>query len=253
MALPATAVAATYYGPSFSTPTNISPGGTINIVLSTASGSSNVNLPQGSSTPCTGTCNYPQYAWTTTTGCFYNIHEVTVTDPDGDEWMLGSSATSGLYWSKSFGGSGSPYSGIYLLGDALNLTVGDSFTIPFGSGAGGFSFTSVLGSSAPNTVSPEGPYYWWLAVIGAGNPNGYTGGVRLDKTLVNPTLPQGKYIADVEGTVVCPTGSTPFNVRNGFDSASAIITPQFPLPMVVVVATGFAALLLARKSIAPKI
>lgn len=253
LAVPAAAAAA-YYGPSFSTPATISPGGTINIVLATGSGGSVVALPQGSSSPCVGTCVYPQGGWTVATGCFYLVHEVTVTDPNGNEFMLGSLATSGLYWPSSLGGSGSGTS-VPPQADALNVTVGDSFTIPFGLGAGGFSFTSVLGNP-PNDVSPAGPYYWYVAVLGPGNPNGYALG--LVPSSLNPTLIHGMYYVDVEGAVACPssaggTTSTPFTSTLFFDAGSVVTTPQFPMSAALVTATGLAALLLLkRKAVLPK-
>ncbi len=232
-AVPAVA-ATTYYGPSFTTPVSISPGGTINIVLSTGSGTSFVALPQGSDTPCVGTCTYPNQNWSVSpTSCFVSVHQVTVTDPNNVQYMLGSSTTSGLNWPTSVGGSG-------LSGHApaINYTSGDTFTVPFGTGAGGFSFTSVLGSSPPNTVSPEGPYYWWQ-----GGTN-----LRLDQnTQINPTSIHGSYIVDIEGAVVCPTGSAPFSTALFFDAGSLVTTPEFPFSMAIVVATGFAGLLLVRK------
>lgn len=242
-------VATTYYGPSFSTPVSIAPGGTINIVLTTGSGSAAVPLPQGSSTPCSGTCTYPNDYWTNATvggigNCFYSIHEVTVTDPDGNEFMLGSAVTSGLYWSAALGGGGS---GTHYppQAAALNVTNTDYFTIPFATGAGGFSFTSVL-PNPPNPVT-AGPYYWWTV---AGSV--YGANIRLDQNLtINPTLIQGTYVVDIEGNIVCPTGAvTPFSSYLFFDSGIVVTTPQFPIGSAVVAATGLAALLLVRKRIA---
>ena len=244
-------LATTYYGPSFVTPTGISPGGVINIVLTTGSGSSIVPLPQGSDTPCSGTCSYPQLVWTVPTGCFYSIHEVTVADPDGNEYMLGSSATSGLYWSSTFGGSGS---GTHYppQAAALNVTVGDTFTIPFATGAGGFSFTSVLGNP-PNTV-PAGPYYWWtVAGPNWGAVSGGGSNLRLDTTgsSINPTLIHGTYTVDLEGVVACPSGSTTtFTSILFFDSGIIVTTPQFPVSAALVTASGLAVLLLLKRKIA---
>jgi hypothetical protein len=173
------------------------------------------------------------------TGCFYSIHEVTVTDPDGNGYMLGSATTSGMYFPTSLGGSGTGSA------DALNVTVGDTFVIPFAAGAGGFSFTSVLGNP-PNDVSPAGPYYWWTI---AGNT--YGSNLRLDlNPSIIPTQIQGTYTVDVEGAVACPSGSTPFTSTLFFDAASVVTTPQFPMSMGLAAVTGFCALLLLRRKIA---
>jgi len=241
--------ATTYYGPSFVTPTGIAPGGTISIVLTTGSGSSFVPLPQGSSTPCSGTCTYPQLAWYNATigatgSCFYLVHEVTVTDPNGNEYMLGSNVTSGLFWPAAFGGSGS---GTHVppQADALNVTVGDSFTIPFAAGAGGFSFVSVLGNP-PNDVSPAGPYYWWTV-----SGNVYGKDLRLDQNpSINPTAIQGTYVVDIEGEVACPAGAAPFTTQLFFDSGIIVITPQFPVSAGIVAASGVALLLLLKRKAA---
>lgn len=238
------AFAATYYGPSFGTPAAIAPGGTINIVLTTGSGSSDIPLPQGSSAPCTGTCTYPTVHWTSPAGCFYLVHEVTVTDPNGNEYMLGSGVTSGLYWPASFGG-GSSGTSVPPQADALNITVGDSFTIPFAAGAGGFSFTSVLGNP-PNDVSPAGPYYWWTV-----SGNAYGSNLRLDQNpSINPTVIHGIYIIDVEGLVLCGPTTAPFDTQLFFDSASTVTTPQFPVSAALVAASGLAALLLIKRRVA---
>ena len=242
LGVPVAALATTYYGPSFVTPTGIAPGGTINITLTTTSSGSFVALPQGSDSPCSGTCNYPQQVWTAPTGCFYLVHQVTVTDPNGNQYMLGSATSSGLFWPAAFGGSGSGTS-VPPQADALNVTVGDSFTIPFSTGAGGFSFTSVLGNP-PNDVSPAGPYYWWTV---AGNQ--YGSNLRLDQnTGINPTGLSGTYEVDIEGVVACPTGSTTFTSTLFFDSGIVVTTPQFPLSVALVTVTTFAALLVLRKT-----
>ena len=238
-------LATTYYGPSFSTPVAIAPGGTINIVLTTVSGSSIIPLPQGSSPPCSGTCTYPQQAWTLPTGCFYSIHEVTVTDPNGNEYMLGSSVTSGLYWPTSLNNAKPTGTSVPPQAAALNVTVGDSFTIPFAAGAGGFTFTSVL-SNPPNDVSPAGPYYWWTV---AGNV--YGSNLRLDQNpSINPTLIQGTYTVDIEGVIACPTGAAPFTTQLFFDSATTITTPQFPVSAALVTASGLGVLLLLKRKAA---
>jgi hypothetical protein len=165
--------------------------------------------------------------------------------------MLGSAVTSGLYWPAAFGGSGSGTS-VPPQADALNVTVGDSFTIPFAQGAGGFSFVSVLGNP-PNPVSSAGPYYWWTVAgpdwgtVSGGGPN-----LRLDTTgsSINPTLTQGTYIVDIEGVVVCPTGSTTFTAILFFDSGIIVTTPQFPVSAGIVAASGLGVLLLLKRRIA---
>lgn len=249
MAVPAV-FATTYYGPQFNLPTSIAPGGTINIVLTTGSGSSIVPLPQGSGAPCTtGTCGpYTQQNWVTATGCFYLVHQITVTDPNGNGYMLGSATTSGLFWPSAFGGSGS---GTHVppQAPALNVTSGDSFTVPFGTGAGGFSFTSVLGNP-PNTVTPAGPYYWWTV---AGNT--YGSDLRLDQNpSITPTTTHGSYEVDIEGVVACPssaggTTGTPFTTTLFFDAGIIVTTPFFPVSVALVTVTGLAALLLLRRKV----
>lgn len=234
----------TYYGPSFVTPVSIAPGGTINIVLATGSGSSVVPLPQGSGTPCSGNCTYPVGSWTSPMACFYSVHEVTVADPNGNEYMLGSNVTSGLYWPAGFGGSGSGTS-VPPQATALNVTVGDSFTIPFAAGAGGFSFTSVL-PNPPNDKTPAGPYYWWTV-----SGNVYGKDLRLDQNpSINPTLIQGTYVVDIEGVVACPTGAAPFTSVLFFDSGIIVITPQFPVAAGIVAASGLAVILLLKRKAA---
>jgi hypothetical protein len=175
------------------------------------------------------------------------VHEVTVTDPNGNEYMLGSAVTSGLYWPSVLGGGGSETS-FPPQAAALNVTVGDSFTIPFAAGAGGFSFTSVLGNP-PNDVSPAGPYYWWTV---AGNA--YGSNLRLDQNpSINPTLIHGTYIVDIEGVVACPTGSSTFTSILFFDSGVTVTTPMFPVSVGIVAASGLAVLLLLkRKAVIPK-
>jgi len=114
--LPA-AYATTWPGPSFVTPASISPGTPINVVLTTGSGSTIIPLPQGSSNfPFPGctynsgtnlwTCTFPQQCPPSDT-FYYSVHEVEVTDPNGNQYMLGSGATSGLFWPASLGGGGS--------------------------------------------------------------------------------------------------------------------------------------------------
>ena len=242
-ALPAVS-ATTYYGPSLGAPVSIAPGNPIDIAMSVGSGTTIVPLPQGSSSSCVGTCVYPQQAWTSPTGCFTFVHQVTVTDPSGDQFMLGSSTTSGLNWPSSLGGGGSGTS-YPPQAPAINFTSGDTFTLPFGSGPEGYTFTSVL-SNPPNNVAPEGPYYWWVSVVGSGNPNGLTAGARLDTISYNPTLIHGTYEVDIEGAVACPTGSTTFTTNLFFDSGIIVTTPQFGSSIIAVAGIAFVVLMLAR-------
>jgi hypothetical protein len=159
--------------------------------------------------------------------------------------MLGSSTTSGLYWPSAFGGSGSGTS-VPPQAPALNYTVGDSFTIPFGTGPEGYTFTSVLGS--PYNTNPEGPYYWWVSVVGAGNPNGYTVGARLDQTSINPTMTHGTYTVDVEGVVACPgSQSSTFQNVLFFDAGTIVTTPEFGAGMAAATAVALVGLLVLRK------
>jgi hypothetical protein len=150
--------------------------------------------------------------------------------------MLGSNVTSGLYWPAALGGGGSGTS-VPPQAAALNVTTGDSFTIPFATGAGGFSFPS---------FSLAGPYYWWTV---AGNQ--YGSNVRLDQNLsINPTVIHGTYVVDIEGIVVCPTSTAPFATQLFFDSPMTVITPQFPVAVGIVTASGLAALLLLKRKAA---
>lgn len=238
--------ATTYYGPSFTTPIAIPPGANINIVLTTGSCSTPgcyVALPQGSNAPCTtGTCTYPQQSCTNPSEFYYSVHEVTVTDPNGNEYMLGSATTSGLYWPASLGGSGGGTS-VPPQADALNVTVGDSFNLVFGTGAGGQSFTSVLGNP-PNDVSPAGPYYWWTV---AGNT--YGSNLRLDQNpSITPTMAHGAYQIDIEGVVVCNgvVGQSG-TVELFFDAGTVVTTPEFGLGMGLVVAVGLVGFVLLKK------
>ena len=249
--------AAAYYGPSFQTPVSIVPGGSVNIVLGTGSGATIVPLPGTGGSYCTPgvsggtqTCIYPQQSWGSATSCFYSVHSVTVTDPSGNGYMLGSSATSGLNFPKSLGGSAgtSPPNG-----QAINITSGDTFTVPFGTGAGGFSYTSVLGNppnpgygAAAAGPSSEGPYYWWTV---AGNV--YGSNLRLDQhTSITPTAEHGTYTIDVEGVVACPTGAATFSTKLFFDAPITFTTPQFPFSFAVVAISGLGLVFLLRKRMA---
>jgi hypothetical protein len=242
------AAAATYYGPRFVLPPSISPGSTINIVVTTVASSTFVAPPTGSQLCPGGVCDYPLQACTsapppyTNPPFYYLIHQVTVTDPKGNSYMLGSATTSGLYWPASLGGSGS---GTHVppQADALNVTVGDSFTIPFGQGAGGFSFTSLLGNP-PNDVSPAGPYYWWTV-----SGNQYGSNLRLDQNPnINPTTIQGKYIVDIEGVVVCQNVQQEVTIQLFFDAGIIVTTPEFLLSTAMVAVSSFAVLALLLRA-----
>lgn len=240
--------ATTYYGPSFgTTPGAIPPGGTANIVLSTGSNTSFVAPPSGSTHGCTpGTvCVYPLQACTNPSAFYFSVHQITVKDPNNNDYMLGSATTSGMAWPVIFGG---PVGQTTANGfaDALNVTIGDSFSIPFGPGAGGFSFTSLLGNP-PNNVSPAGPYYWWTV---AGNVNGAD--LRLDQhPTINPTAVSGVYQFDVEGTVVCSGSDITVTSTLFFDAGHGITVPEFAGPMMATVAIAFVgmAILLRRNGI----
>lgn len=240
--------AATYYGPKFILPTSIPPGSTINIVITTTSSSTFVAPPTGSTVCSGGVCSFPLQSCTTAPPpytnppFYYLIHQVTVTDPKGNEYMLGSATTSGLYWPASFGGSGS---GTHVppQAPALNVTIGDTFTLPFGQGLGGFTFSSLLGNP-PNDVAPEGPYYWWTV---AGNQ--YGSNLRLDQNpSINPTIIQGKYVVDIEGVVVCQNLQRNVTIQLFFDSAIIVPTPEFTISTAIVATSSLVALaLLLRK------
>ena len=258
LALPA-AGATTYYGPSFISPASIAPGSTINMVVTTASGSTWTTLPQGSahssfpfpgctydSNTNTWACSFPQQSCTSSSNFYYSIHEITVTDPNNNVFMLGSATTSGLYWPASLGGSGS---GTHVppQADALNVTIGDSFTIPFGTGAGGFSFTSLLGNP-PNDVSPAGPYYWWTVAGSA-----YGSNLRLDQhPSIVPTSIHGTYQVDIEGVIVCGSSSSSATIQLFFDDGFNVTTPEFGTSVVAVVGVAFILLVLARQGILGK-
>ncbi len=244
------AYATTYFGPSFQV-TSTSPGGNVYLTVSTASSSTFVKPPSGSDAQCQSgqTCSFPLQACTDPTQFYYSIHQITMTDPNGNSYLLGSSVTSGVYWPNILGGPAPgpntlPLSdGIGNQADALNVTIGDSFVLPFGAGAGGFSFSTSL-PSPPQTHAPEGPYYWWTV---AGNVNGAN--LRLDQNpSINPTTVQGIYEADVEGVVVC--GSGVFfdqGIQLFFDAPHQFTVPQFSGPLMALVAVGLAAVTLLRR------
>lgn len=244
------AFASTYFGPSFQV-TSTSPGGNVYLTVSTTSSNTFVAPPEGSGAQCQSdqVCSYPLQSCTDSSTFYYSIHEITITDADGNGYMLGSSATSGMYWPTILGGQAPgpntlPLSdGVGTLGDALNVTTGDAFVLPFGAGAGGFTFTTSLGSP-PQTNAPEGPYYWWTI---AGNT--YGSNLRLDQNPgINPTTTPGTYVADFEGVVVCGAGVFfDEGIQVFFDQGSQFTVPQFSGPLVALVAVGFAATILLSK------
>jgi len=172
-----------------------------------------------------------------------------MTDPQGNSYMLGSSATSGMYWPAILGGPAPGPNTLPLSdgkgnqGDALNVTIGDTFVLPFAAGAGGFTFVTSLGSP-PQTHAPQGPFYWWTV---AGNKFGAN--LRLDQhPTINPTTAAGVYVADVEGVVNCGTGVFfDQGVKIFFDNPSQFTVPQFAAPMAATVALAFLGMLLVRK------
>lgn len=247
-----------YYGPSFTVPATIPPGGTINIGLSAAIASNFVAPPSGSTPSCTSqTCSYPLQSCPTTLSFYYSIHKITVVDPNGNKYMLGSAHTSGMFWPHAIGGPvetsyntpNSLSTAPYPPADALNVTYGDSFTLPFGQGLGGFVFSSNL-PNPPNDGNPAltppypagsaGPYYWWT-VSGGTNP----ANVRLDTTgaSINPTAAIGTYTIDIEGEAVCgPSYSSALNIFLFFDAGIQVVTPQFPAGAILGVLAPIAAL-----------
>lgn len=240
-------VSAQYYGPSFTLPTAISPGSNIPIVLTTASSSTFVAPPSGSGASCTaGTCSYPLQACPDPAAFYISIHSVTVTDPSGNEYMLGSATTSGLYWPANQGGGGSNNGPATGQANELNITGTQSDTLIFGTGAGGQSFSSEdYVTSAPFTAVSDsaGAYYWWTV---AGNSNGAN--LRLDQnTGIMPTEPHGQYTVDIEGVAVCGTSTTVVNFVVFFDTPVTVITPQFGGSIVAVAGVAFVLLMLARR------
>jgi len=242
-ALPAV-YATTYYGPSFTMPVSIAPGSPIDITLSTVSSSTFTSPPSGSVTCGAGTCAFPLQACTSNAfpGYLYSIHQVTITDPDGNVYNLGGPNGYNLYWSSEFGGSGSGTS--YPAFQApINVSGTDTFTLKFGQGQGAQMFTS--GTPGVDTES-AGPYYWWTNTVNV-HPN-----LRLDTTgsSINPTMIQGTYTVDIEGTVVCGTGTTNFfdsAIKLFFDSGITVTTPQFPLGFGLAAGVAVLGLVLVKK------
>ena len=178
--------------------------------LSSGSGSSFTAPPAGSSL-CNptdpSTCFFPLQACDGGLN-YYQINQVTVTDPNGNAYLLGSAVTSGLtnpyiasprYTSAGFA-------------PAINVSSTDSGSVPFGTGAGGFfALTSNL-SNPPNNVNPEGLYYWWTV---AGNT--YGSNLRLDQNpSIQPTSTPGTYVYDLEGLGFCGTFQVFFDASMQF-------------------------------------
>ena len=222
------------------------------ITVSTVSSNTFVSPPAGSGAQCqTGqTCSFPLQACTNSTTFYYSIHSITISDSAGNGYMLGSSATSGMYWPTVLGGqapgpnTNTLSSGTGNLGDALNVTLGDTFVLPFGTSAGGFTFSTSL-VSPPQTHTPEGPFYWWTV---AGNANGAN--LRLDQNpSIQPTLTPGTYVADIEGVVICGNGVFfDSGIQVFFDSGHQFTVPQFSGSAIGVVAVSLLGIALLRKS-----
>ena len=122
----------------------------------------------------------------------------------------------------------------------INVTTGETFTVPFGTGAGGFSFPS-SGSlpNPPNTLSIAGPYHWWTV----SGHNVYGPNLRLDQNpSINPTIIAGKYTIDIEGSVVCSGVPYTYSVGLFFDAGIVVATPQFPVGAILGVLAPLAAL-----------
>lgn len=241
--------AASYYGPSFSTPTAISPGSNINILLSTVSSSTFVAPPAGSNAPCSaGTCSYPLQSCTNPAAFYIAIHSIVVTDPNGNQFKLGSATGSGLYWPANQGGGNSnngPSGGV---ANELNITASQSDMLVFGTGAGGSTFASEnYVTSAPFTAisNTAGPYYWWTV---AGNQ--YGSNLRLDQNpSIMPTMTHGTYQVDIEGVAVCGTTTSSIHAVVFFDAGIIVVTPEFGASIVAVAAVAFLLVMLARQGI----
>lgn len=229
------ALAQTYYGPSLSVTSSVTSGMTVTMSLVTGSGSTFTAPPTGSDVPCNpadpSTCSFPLQSCPTGSFNYYQINQATVTDPNGNEYMLGSATTSGLTNPSigRFTGSTGNYP-TSAFAPAINVSSTDSGSIPFGTAAGDFfALTSNL-PNPPNNVNPEGPYYWWTVT---GNANG--AGLRLDQTTIQPTSTVGTYTFDLEGLVFC-TGSSPIF----FDAALQFTVFPAPPPSTGVTRTiGF--------------
>lgn len=252
--------ATTFYGPSFQvTPSSITPGETVDIVLTTASSSTYGCVPGGGSiatgcdnaADCDGasaTCYFTiQQCNSTDPLQFYLIHQIYVTAPNGESYYLGGATGYSLSWPIAFGGQPGDNTVASKLGPAINVSATDSFTIPFGEDVGGFTLTSSLGNP-PNNVNPEGPYYWYA--IHASTPIASN---------VNPTTSAGTYEVDIEGAAACGTTVTQFAIPAVFfDGRITFDTPQFAtaVPVAGVAAIALLGLVLLKRKnaiAAPKI
>lgn len=217
---------ATYVGPTFTaSPAAATPGTTIDMLLSTSSGSTFVAPPSGSGlcNPADpSTCTFLLQSCPSGNFLYYQVFQTVVTDPSGNQYMLGSATTSGLANPQLV----PPRTTSSGAAPAINVTIGDSGVLPFGTGAGGFFALTSLLSNPPNNVNPEGPYYWWTV---AGH-NSYGPNLRVDQNpQITPTSQSGTYNWDLEGQVYCvghtgpsgtPTSTLFFDARLLF-----IVTP----------------------------
>jgi len=250
MSLSVPAAFATYYGPSITVPTAISPGANININLATVASSTFVTPPAGSGPPCTsGLCAYPLQSCTNPSAFYVAIHEITVTDPKGNQYMLGSATTSGVYWPANQGGGGSNNGPAAGQANELNITTSQSDLLTFGTGATGPSGASYASENyhtkAPFTATADtaGPYYWWTV---AGNS--YGSNLRLDQhSSITPTMTHGTYVLDVEGVAVCGITTTAIHYIVFFDAAIVVITPEFGASFVAVAGAAFALMMVMRR------
>lgn len=190
--------------------------------LMSGSGSTFTAPPSGSvlcnlSDP--STCSFTLQSCPTLT--YYQINQATVTDPNGNRYMLGSSTTSGLSNPSIGRYTGSTGNINTFFAPAINVSSTDTGAIPFGTAVGGFyALTSNL-ANPPNNVNPEGPYYWWTV---SGNANG--AGLRLDQNpSITPTSVSGTYKFDLEGLVFCGSSAIFFDALMEF-----IVTPGAPGP-----------------------
>lgn len=221
------ALAQPFYGPSLTlSPATVTSGGTVTALLSSGSSATFGAPPAGSNlcNPTTpSTCFFPLQACDGSLN-YYQINQVTVTDPNKNAFLLGSAVTSGM--ANAY--IGSPRYTSAGFAPSINVSQTDSGSIPFGTGAGGFfALTSSL-ANPPNNVNPEGPFYWWTV---AGNA--YGSNLRLDQNpSINPTSVVGTYSYDIEGQVFC-SNTTPL-----FFDASMQFTVTAPQVTLSIVKTG---------------
>lgn len=205
--VPFAASADSYEGPSITvTPSNISPGGVVDINLAVQTVST---LPSGP-----GNINQSYCQLSSQTFQNYQIVEVSVTTPSGDAYQIGDSSGSGF---TGYGGSATP----------LTLLSTNSFTIPFGP------------ESGPLTIAGNNYYWWRNQIAGVGTP---APGQRLDQYPGSstgpfsnsnppaPTIESGTYTIDLSGITTCLNGQTgSFQATLWFDLPFFVITPQFGL------------------------